>query len=56
MSLSDINLNIASGMTVGIIGGTGSGKTTLIQLISRLYDVTEGCIKVGGQDIRDYDL
>ena len=56
MSLSDINLNIASGMTVGIIGGTGSGKTTLIQLISRLYDVTEGCIKVGGQDIRDYNL
>ena len=43
-------------MTVGIIGGTGSGKTTLIQLISRLYDVTEGCIKVGGQDIRDYNL
>ncbi len=55
-SLSDINLFIASGETVGIIGGTGSGKTSLIQLISRLYDVSEGSIKVGGVDVRDYDL
>ncbi len=55
-SLSDINLFIASGETVGIIGGTGSGKTTLIQLISRLYDVSEGSVKVGGVDVRDYDL
>ncbi len=55
-SLSDINLFIASGETVGIIGGTGSGKTSLIQLISRLYDVSEGSVKVGGVDVRDYDL
>ena len=55
-ALSDINLHIDSGMTVGILGGTGSGKTSLIQLISRLYDVSEGSVKVGGIDVRDYDL
>ncbi len=55
-SLSDINLFIASGETVGIIGGTGSGKTSLIQLISRLYDVSDGSVKVGGVDVRDYDI
>ncbi|MGI6118109.1 MAG: ABC transporter ATP-binding protein [Bilifractor sp.] len=55
-ALSDINLNIRSGMTVGIIGGTGSSKSTLIQLIPRLYDVTEGAIRVGGTDVREYDL
>ena len=54
--LSDIDLHIASGMTVGILGGTGSSKSTLIQLISRLYDVTEGCVRVGGRDVREYDL
>jgi len=56
MALSDINLSIASGETIGIIGGTGSSKSTLIQLISRLYDVTEGCVKVGGVDVRAYDM
>jgi len=55
-ALSDINLHIASGQTVGIIGGTGSSKTTLIQLISRLYDTSEGSVKVGGKDVREYDL
>ena len=55
-SLSDINLFIASGETVGIVGGTGSGKTSMVQLISRLYDVTEGTVKVGGVDVRDYDI
>ena len=55
-ALSDINLSIASGQTVGIIGGTGSSKSTLIQLISRLYDVTEGSVCVGGHDVREYDL
>lgn len=55
-ALSDINLKINSGETVGIIGSTGSSKTTLIQLIPRLYDVNEGCVKVGGVDVRDYDL
>lgn len=55
-ALSDIDLSIASGETVGILGGTGSSKTSLIQLIPRLYDVTEGCVKVGGKDVRDYDL
>lgn len=55
-ALSDIDLHIRSGETVGIIGGTGSGKTTLIQLISRLYDVTEGSVRVGGEDVRRYDL
>lgn len=56
MALTNINLHIDSGMTVGIIGGTGSSKSSLIQLISRLYDVTEGTVKVGGIDVRDYDL
>ena len=55
-SLSDINLHIKSGMTVGILGGTGTGKSSLVQLIPRLYDVTEGCVKVAGNDVRDYDL
>ena len=55
-SLSDINLSIGAGETVGIIGGTGSGKTSLVQLISRLYDVSEGSVTVGGVDVRDYDL
>ena len=56
LALSDIHLHIGSGETIGIIGGTGSGKTTLIQLISRLYDVTEGTVRVGGEDVRRYDL
>lgn len=56
MALSNITLHIDSGMTVGIIGGTGSSKTSLIQLISRLYDVSEGSVKVGGIDVRNYDL
>ncbi len=55
-ALADIDLHIESGMTVGIIGGTGSSKSSLIQLISRLYDVTEGSVKVGGVDVREYDL
>ncbi|MBQ2734235.1 MAG: ABC transporter ATP-binding protein, partial [Clostridia bacterium] len=55
-ALADINLHVASGMTVGIIGGTGSSKSSLVQLIPRLYDTTEGCVKVGGVDVRDYDL
>lgn len=54
--LKDINLKIKSGETVGIIGGTGSSKTTLIQLIPRLYDATTGKVLVGGKDVRDYDL
>ena len=54
--LTDINLTIHSGETIGIIGGTGSAKTSLVNLISRLYDVTEGCVKVGGKDVRGYDL
>ncbi|MEZ7820717.1 MAG: ABC transporter ATP-binding protein, partial [Patescibacteria group bacterium] len=54
--LKDINLNIKSGETIGIIGGTGSGKTTLVQLIPRLYDVTDGSIKIAGEDVRNYDL
>ena len=56
MALSNINLHIRSGETIGIIGGTGSSKSTLIQLISRLYDSTEGTVRVGGVDVRDYDL
>ena len=56
MALSNINLHIRSGETIGIIGGTGSSKSTLIQLISRLYDSTEGTVRVGGIDVRDYDL
>ena len=55
-SLKDINLDIKSGMTVGILGSTGSSKTTLVNLISRLYDVTEGAVYVGGVDVRNYDL
>ncbi len=55
-ALDDINLHIESGMTVGILGGTGSSKSTLVQLIPRLYDVTEGTLKVGGVDVRDYDI
>ena len=55
-AISDINIHINSGETIGIIGGTGCGKSTLAMLISRMYDVTEGCIKVGGVDVRDYDL
>ena len=55
-ALSDIDLRIESGMTVGIIGGTGSSKSSLVQLISRLYDATEGSVMVGGVDVRDYDL
>lgn len=55
-ALSDINLKIAAGETVGILGGTGSSKTSLIQLISRLYDVTEGTVFVGGRDVKEYDL
>ncbi len=54
--LSNINLKINSGETIGIIGGTGSGKSSLVNLIPRLYDVTEGSVKVGGVDVRDYDL
>ncbi len=56
MALSDINLQIKSGETIGIIGGTGSSKSSLVQLISRLYDATEGVVKVGGIDVRDYDI
>ena len=56
MALKDVNLHIPSGATVGILGGTGSSKSTLVQLIPRLYDVTEGVLKVGGVDVRDYDL
>ena len=55
-ALDQIDLHIPSGATVGILGGTGSSKTTLIQLIPRLYDVTEGSVKVGGVDVRDYDI
>ncbi len=55
-ALSDINLHIKSGMTVGVIGGTGSGKSSLVQLIPRLYDVTEGSVKVGGVDVREYGI
>ena len=55
-ALEDIDLHIPSGATVGIMGGTGSSKTSLIQLIPRLYDVSEGSVKVGGKDVRDYDL
>ena len=54
--LSDINLSIKSGETIGIIGGTGSAKTSLVNLISRLYDVSEGAVYVGGKDVRSYDL
>ncbi len=56
LSLKDINLHIKSGQTIGVIGGTGSSKSSLVQLIPRLYDVTRGSVKVGGVDVRDYDL
>lgn len=55
-AIKDINLHIASGETIGIIGGTGCGKSTLAMLVSRMYDVSKGSIKVGGVDVRDYDL
>ncbi len=55
-SLANVELHIASGMTVGIIGGTGSGKSSLVQLVPRLYDATEGSVMVGGVDVRSYDL
>jgi len=55
-SLEGVDLHIKSGMTVGVIGGTGSGKTTFVQLIPRLYDVTDGAIKVGGVNVKEYDL
>ena len=55
-ALSDVDLRIKSGEVIGILGGTGSSKSTLVQLIPRLYDVTEGCVKVGGIDVRKYDL
>ena len=54
--LENVNIHIKSGETVGIIGGTGSSKSTFVQLIPRLYDVSEGCVKVGGVDVRDYDM
>lgn len=56
LCLSDINLEIAAGETVGIIGGTGSSKSSLVQLIPRLYDVTQGAVLVGGIDVREYDI
>lgn len=56
MVLSDINLHISSGETIGIIGGTGASKSSLVQLIPRLYDVTEGIVKVGDLDVRNYDV
>ena len=56
LSLKNVNLHIESGQTIGIIGGTGSAKSSLVQLIPRLYDVTKGRVKVGGIDVRDYSL
>ena len=56
LSLKDVNLHVKSGQTVGIIGGTGSAKSTLVQMIPRLYDVTSGAVKVAGVDVRDYNL
>ena len=55
-TLTDIDLHIKSGETIGVIGGTGSGKSSLVNLICRLYDVDEGCVKVGGLDVREYDM
>ena len=55
-ALQNVDLHIDAGMTVGILGGTGSSKSTLVQLIPRLYDVSQGAVKVGGVDVRDYDL
>lgn len=54
--LSDINLHIKAGETIGVIGGTGAGKSSLVNLICRLYDVDEGTVKVGGLDVRQYDM
>ena len=54
--LDDVNLSIRSGETIGVIGGTGSSKSSLVNLISRLYDVSEGAVLVGGKDVRSYDL
>src|SRR5699024_11420466 len=56
VNLKDINVHIKSGQTIGIIGGTGSAKSTFVQLIPRLYDVTRGEVLVGGKDVRSYDL
>ena len=56
LALADVNLHIPAGATVGILGGTGAGKTTLVQMIPRLYDVSGGRLKVGGRDVREYDL
>lgn len=56
LCLTGVNLDIKSGQTVGILGGTGSSKSTLVQLLPRLYDVTKGSVKVGGKDVRDYDI
>ena len=56
MALSDVDLHIRSGELIGVLGGTGSSKSTLVQLIPRLYDATEGTVKVGGEDVRKYDL
>lgn len=56
LCLKNINIQIASGKTVGVIGGTGSAKTSLVNLIPRLYDVTEGAVRIGGVDVRNYDL
>lgn len=56
LHLSDVSFKIQSGQTVGILGGTGSSKSTLVQLIARLYDVTEGSVKVGNEDVRNYDI
>ena len=54
--LKDINLEIKSGQTIGVIGGTGSAKSSLVNLLSRLYDVTDGSVKIGGVDVREYDI
>lgn len=54
--LKDINIEIKSGQTIGIIGGTGSAKSSLVNLLSRLYDVTDGAVKIGGIDVRRYDI
>ena len=56
LNLQKVHVAIASGETVGIIGGTGSSKSSFVQLIPRLYDVTNGCVKVGGMDVRDYEI
>ena len=56
LHLENINFKIPSGITVGIIGGTGDGKSTLVSLIARLYDATKGVVKVGGLNVKDYDI